>query len=94
MFKIRWQQHVPNNTVLEMAEAGKISDEVKRRRWNWINHMLRRDPRDDCVVALGWTPEGGRKRGRPKKSLKQPGGGWWNWKGELQAGVHGTQHAV
>ena len=48
--------------------------------------MLRRGPRDDCVVALGWTPKGRQKWGHPK----QPGGRCWNWKGEVQAGVHGT----
>ena len=29
-----------------------------------------------------------------RAALKRPGGGWWNWKREVQAGVHGTQHAV
>ncbi|KAK7486132.1 hypothetical protein BaRGS_00022598, partial [Batillaria attramentaria] len=51
VLKIRWQQHVSNKTVLEMAEAEKVSDEV-RRRWNWIGHVLRREPTDDCAVAL------------------------------------------
>ena len=27
-------------------------------------------------------------------TLKQPGGGWRNWKVEVQAGAHGMQHAV
>ena len=30
IFKIPWQQHISNKTVLEMAEAGKISEEVRR----------------------------------------------------------------
>ena len=49
-----------------MAEAGKISEEVRRRRWNWIGHIMRKERNDDCAVALRWTPEGRRKRGRPK----------------------------
>ena len=85
IFKIRWQQHISNNTVLEMAEVQKISAEVRRRRWNWIGHILRKDPHDDCAVALGWTPEGRRKRGRPKTTWRRMveaernGAGWRTW---------------
>jgi hypothetical protein len=90
IFKIRWQEHVTNKRVLEMAETGRISEEVRRLRWNWIGHVLRKDKTDDCAVALGWTSEGRRKRGRPKPH----GDEWWNWKETVQAGTRGTQYAV
>lgn len=48
-----------------MAETTNISREIRRRRWNWIGNILRKNPADDCAVALGWRPEGRRKRGRP-----------------------------
>lgn len=41
-------------TLLEIREASNISGEIRRMRWNWIGHILRKDPADDCVVALGW----------------------------------------
>ncbi|XP_017550062.2 vegetative cell wall protein gp1-like [Pygocentrus nattereri] len=34
ILRIRWQQHVSNRKVLEMAGVEKISKEVRRRRWN------------------------------------------------------------
>jgi len=71
IFKIRWQEHIANKTVLEIAGAEKISQEIRRRRWNWIGHVLRKDRSDDCAVALGWTPEGRRKRGRPKTTWRR-----------------------
>ena len=40
IFKIRWPEHITNKTVLEIAGMEKISDEVRRRRWNWIGHCL------------------------------------------------------
>ena len=89
IFKIRRQQHISNNTVLEMAEVQKISAEVRRRRWNWIGHILRKDSHDDCAVALGWTPEGRRKSGRPKKR----GGEWWRRRGMALAGEYGLWRA-
>ena len=54
-----------------MAGTERISEEVRRRRWNWIGHVLRKDRTDDCAVALGWTPEGRRKRGRPKTTWRR-----------------------
>ena len=85
IFKIRWQQHVPNKAVLEMANTGNISDAVRRRRWQWIGHVLRKDRSSDCAVALGWTPEGRRKRGRPKTTWRRMvegerhSAGWTTW---------------
>lgn len=26
-------------------------------RWNWTDHILRKDPADNCAVALSWKPE-------------------------------------
>jgi len=58
---------------------------VRRRRWNWIGHILRKDPKDDCAVSLGWTPEGRRKRGRPKTTwrrmveVERNHAGWSSW---------------
>lgn len=53
-------------TELEMAKTTNISGEIRKRRWNWIGHIIRKDPADNCAVALGWMHEGRRKRGRPK----------------------------
>ncbi|PFX13112.1 hypothetical protein AWC38_SpisGene22833 [Stylophora pistillata] len=65
------EEHVSSKTLLEMAEAGKISEEVRRRRWNWIGHIMRKERNDDCAVVLGWTPEGRRKRDRPKTTWRR-----------------------
>ena len=85
IFKIRCQQHVTNETILQMARMNKISSEVRRRRWNWIGHLIRRERNDDYAIALGWTPEGRRKRGRPKTTLRRMvesernHAGWRTW---------------
>jgi len=72
--------------VVEMAEVNDISCEVRRRRWNWLGHILRREGANDCFTALGWTPEGQRARGRPKttwrRMVEKDGG-----EGKKQGGV-------
>ena len=40
------------------------SCEVRRRRWNWLGHILRREGENDCFTALGWTS--GRSEGKRK----------------------------
>ena len=85
IYRIRWQQHVSNTTVLETARMEKISCEIRRRRWNWIGHILRKDRKDDCMIALGWAPDGKRKRGRPKTTWRRMTeterntAGWKTW---------------
>lgn len=53
-----------------MAETANISGEI-RRGDDWIGHILRKDPADDWAMALGWTPEGRRKRGRLKTTWRR-----------------------
>jgi len=71
--------------VVEMAEVNDISCEVRRRRWNWLGHILRREGVNDCLTALGWTPEGQRARGRPKTTWRRTvekernKAGWKSW---------------
>jgi len=65
------QTRVTSNRVVEMAEVNDISCEVRRRRWNWLGHILSREGANDCFTALGWTPEGRRARGRPKTTWRR-----------------------
>ena len=53
-------------TIKKKIIIKKQSCEVRRRRWNWLGHILRREGENDCFTALGWTPKGRRARGRPK----------------------------
>jgi hypothetical protein len=44
-----------------------ITVEIKRRKWRWIGHTLRKPDGAIEKAALEWNPQGVRKRGRPKK---------------------------
>ena len=41
VLKVRWQQHISNATDLEATEMDRVSEEVRRKRWSWIGHILR-----------------------------------------------------
>ena len=82
ILRIRWQQRVSNKRVVEIDD---ISCEVRRRRWNWLGHVLKREGENDSFTALGWTPEGRRARGRPKTTWRRTAEkkrnqtGWKSW---------------
>ncbi|VDP08451.1 unnamed protein product [Schistosoma margrebowiei] len=46
-------------------------EEIRKRRWKWIGHTLRKS--SNCITrqALTWNPEGKRTRGRPKNTLRR-----------------------
>ena len=54
-----------------MAEIEKLSEDVRRRRWKFIGHIMRTEPNNDCRTALTWAPEGRRKRGRPRTTWRR-----------------------
>ena len=39
-----------NKRVVEMAEINDMSCEVRRRRWNWLEHALRRKGENEVGV--------------------------------------------
>ena len=49
-----------------MADVEPLSREARKRRWKFIGHKLRKGKESICGTSLTWTPEGRRKRGRPK----------------------------
>ncbi len=44
---------------------------LTRKRWGWVGHVLRRESTSISKVALRWTPEGKRERGRPKSTWRR-----------------------
>ena len=59
-------ERTTDKEVLQLAEIGNLSGDVRRRTWKFIGHIMKKDPIIDCKTALSCTPEGRRKRGRPK----------------------------
>ncbi|VDP49693.1 unnamed protein product, partial [Schistosoma margrebowiei] len=46
-------------------------EEIRKRRWKWIGHTLRKSSNCFTRQALTWNREGQRKRGRPKNALRR-----------------------
>jgi hypothetical protein len=57
----------------EFWRTGKIeiSMQIRRRKWNWIGHTLRKGHETVEREALDWNPQRKRKRGRPRHKWRR-----------------------
>ncbi|KAK7105447.1 hypothetical protein V1264_016822 [Littorina saxatilis] len=44
---------------------------IRKRRWGWIGHTLRKPSTNITRQALRWNPQGKRKRGRPRNTWRR-----------------------
>ena len=68
---IFWPNKIANLNLLQKCNIDHMPDIILKRRWRWIGHLLRRE--EGCVskIALHWTPEGKRRRGRPRTTWRR-----------------------
>jgi len=68
---LKWYDRVPNTDLWSRANQEPIAVQVRRRKWRWIGHTLRKEPSNITRQALEWNPQGKRKRGRPKQTWRR-----------------------
>jgi hypothetical protein len=49
-----------------------VEPQIKKRKWKWIWHTIRKDGNAVEGIVLDWNPQGTRKRERPKKTWRRP----------------------
>ncbi|CAH8528359.1 unnamed protein product [Schistosoma rodhaini] len=71
ILRIRWPDTINNNLLWERTNQIPVEEEIRKKRWKWIGHTLRRAA--NCVTrqALTWNPEDQKRRGRPKNTLRR-----------------------
>ena len=84
ILRIHWPETISNQQLLDRCNLDNIDTIIRRRWWRWIGHVLRKEQDSITRTALHWTPEGRRRRGRPKitwrrtveKEMKDLGQTW------------------
>ena len=71
ILRIYWPQTISNYELRRRTGTVPITQQVQKKRWKWIGHVLRMPPAALPRVALRWTPDGRRKRGRPKETWRR-----------------------
>ena len=82
ILRIFWPETISNQELLAHCNQESMDTIIMRRRWRWIGHVSRREQGNIARTALHWTPEGKRKRGRPKNT----------WRRTVEAELKTLQH--
>ena len=69
--KIFWPEIISNADLFKKTNSLDIVIEIRRRRMRWLGHVLRMPQESIPKVALRWTPQGKRNRGRPKTTWRR-----------------------
>ena len=62
---------VTNGEMRFKTNMEEITQQMKRRRWKMIGHVLRKCINENTRIALTWTPEGRLKNGRPRETWRR-----------------------
>jgi hypothetical protein len=71
IMKIWWPTVTSNENLWEMTGQIKINKEIRKRKFGWIGHTLRKDDSEPCKAALQWNPKCTRRRSRPRNSWRR-----------------------
>ena len=69
--RIFWPNHISNENLLEMTNSTCVLKEIQQRRFRWLGHVLNMPVSNITRIALRWTPQGKRPRGRPKTTWRR-----------------------
>ena len=81
ILRIWWPNIISNKDLWRVTDQEDINLEIRKRKFRWFGHTLRKEDGEMSKVALLWNPQGSRKRGRPKNSwrssvIKEAGRSW------------------
>jgi len=62
---------ISNEELWERTEDIEMSMQIKRRKWKWIGHTLRKGNEAIKREALDWNLQGKRRRGRPTHTWRR-----------------------
>jgi hypothetical protein len=71
ILQIRWPDTISNANLLKKTSQSSIEEEIRKRRWGWLGHTLRKPTSNITRQALRWNPQGKRNRGRPRNTWRR-----------------------
>lgn len=71
ILQIHWPDTISNADLWQRTNQLPAENEIRRRRWRWIGHTLRKPASNITRQALSWNPQGKRKRGRPRNTWQR-----------------------
>ena len=69
---------ISNDELWQRTRQLPPAMEVRKRKWDWIGHILRKEEQNSTRHALRWNPPGKRRRGRPRNTWRR------SWEAEMK----------
>ena len=63
---VHWPNTISNADLYERTGQQQMEHQLRRRKWRWIGHTLRKPPGSIARSSLRWNPQGQRTPGRPR----------------------------
>ena len=71
ILRVWWPRKISNEELWQRTKQEKIEVTIRRRKWRWIGHTLRKPATNITRLSLEWNPQGVRRMNRPKKSWRR-----------------------
>ena len=68
---IWWPRKIKNEDLWARTNQEEIEITIRKRKFKWIGHTLRKPQTSVTRQALEWNPQGARRRGRPRGSWRR-----------------------
>jgi len=67
----KWTDKITNEELWRITKQKPIEFQIKRRKWNWIGHTMRKEAGAVEKTAMVWNPQGYRRRGRLRRTWQR-----------------------
>ncbi|VDI42184.1 Hypothetical predicted protein [Mytilus galloprovincialis] len=71
ILNIRLPEKISKKDLWEKTNQSPVDEELKKRKWLWIGHTLRKPKTNIIRQALQWNPQGTCSRGRPRHTWRR-----------------------
>ena len=68
---IWWPNKISNDNLWRLTNQLPPIQELRKRKWKWVGHTLRKEKPCITQQALRWNPQGKRRRGRPRNTWRR-----------------------
>ena len=66
-----WPDQITKKELWKRLEEPRIDLQIRKRKWGWLGHTLRKPSDDIARPALEWNLQGKWCRGRPRNILRR-----------------------
>jgi hypothetical protein len=71
ILNLQWPGILSNEDLWEITKQEPSTAQIRKRKWHWIWHTLRKPEGSIEKAALDWNPHGAWRHGRPNKTRRR-----------------------